>query len=145
MRRAMSRRACGAIGVIALCAALNLAMWLAPKRDEPEPAPAPHAEQSEPEAPRPAQQPAVEIPVPQDLPDGTDPQQLVEQVRLCMEDNGIADATKLEIAESGKSEALTAGTPPASWWVYRATRADGSTIDFTAGYSTAAGFYAAMQ
>lgn len=143
--RSMGKRAWAAVAVIALCIALNAAMWLAPKRREPERAPAPQAERAAAEREPPAAAPDVEIPVPEDLPDGTDPQRLVDQIRLCMQDGGLTDATKLEITESGRSETLTAGTPPASWWKYTATRADGSTIDFTAGYSAAAGFYAAMQ
>lgn len=131
-----------AMAVIALCIALNIALALAPKTQEQELPPAPQSrpvKSEEPEAE------AEDIPVPEDLPEGSDPAALVTAVQTCLDENGLSGRTSLAIVDSGKSDPIAVGTPQATWWVYEATMPDGSKAQFTAGYNSDAGFYAAMQ
>lgn len=134
--RRIKKKGMAAIAVVCLCLALNVAMALAPTRDEELPA-APQGQ---------ASQDAVheagdgEIPVPDDLPEGADPSALVDAVEICLEER-----TSLAIVDSGASAQLAVGTPASSWWVYEAVMPDGTKTRFTAGYNSDAGFYASVQ
>ncbi len=131
-----------AAAVIGLCIALNIAMALAPKTRERELPPAPQSSQAQSEE---SEAVTEGIPVPGDLPEGSDPAALVTAVQTCLDENGLSERASLEIVDSGKSDPIAAGTPQATWWVYEATMPDGTKAQFTAGHNGDAGFYAAMQ
>lgn len=140
----VSGKGAAAIAVIALCIALNVVMALAPRGREQEQG-LPPAPQSAPAGGSEAVAGQGEIPIPEDLPEGSDPAALVTAVETCLEENGLTDRTSLAIVDSGKSEDIAVGTPQATWWVYEAIKPDGTAMLFTAGYNSEAGFYASVQ
>lgn len=162
---ARSKKLAACAAVIAACVAVNIALAVIPTAptdpDEGLPA-APgavaaseaiaDADSSETPKPEPegdegataaqgASLAAGDVPVPEGLPDGADPEAARQAVASCLDRAGIRPA-EIKVVDAGES-GIDEGRR--WWWAYEAALADGSSMRLTLGYAPAEGFYAGVQ
>lgn len=141
-----SRRAVGAIAVMAACVAVNAALALCPPEtwgpsDGADLDPAPGAVAVEDAdaagAAGPDEEPAAGtgLPLPADAPEGADAQLMAMAIEGCAALDGVDLGTAF-LTGSG-TEPAGDGGEASRWWSYEARRADGGAVTFTVRYDAA--------